>query len=290
MGGIGDLLMMTPGLHALKRKHRDHEIRLAVPRKYAPLFNGNSDVTTLDIDSTAIDTASYAAWYNLTDCPAARIESRAAPNVTESRVELFSRGLGITGRLLRKMDKQPRYFISDAERSFQQDFWQAHGLDGRTVIGVQLQAAEPYRDYPHMDTVVRSLAEDAAIILFHAGAASIAAGGTVIDPGPLPLRQAFALAAGCDVIVAPDSAFVHFAAAVDVPCVALYGPIDGKVRTCHYPRTVYLDARSVLRCVPCWRNEVIPCRLTNLRSSACMENIPVEAVVAAVLGIGRKRA
>jgi ADP-heptose:LPS heptosyltransferase len=179
--------------------------------------------------------------------------------------------------------------VSETEREFQADFWKRHGLPGRTVIGVQLQAAETYRDYPHMKDLVEKLSQDAVVLLFHAEKTAIGTGGSVIDPGAVTLRQAFALAAACSTIVAPDSAFVHFAGAMNIPCVALYGPIDGRVRTMHYPAAVSVDARSVLRCAPCWRNEVIPCKLTNMRNSACMANIPVTDIAGALNRVLKER-
>ena len=160
--------MMTPGLHALKLKFPGHDIHLAIPRKFAQLFSGNDDIELLDIESAAIDVRSYEKWFNITDCPAARIESRTMPEVTQSRIDIFSRSFGIRGRQLQAMDKRPRYFVTEAERDFQEDFWKRHGLLGKTVIGVQLQAAEPYRDYPHMADLVRTLAQDAVVLLFHA--------------------------------------------------------------------------------------------------------------------------
>jgi len=289
MGGIGDMLMMTPGLHALKLKFPGHDIHLAIPRKFVQLFSGNDDIELLDIESAAIDVRSYEKWFNITDCPAARIESRTMPEVTQSRIDIFSRSFGIRGRQLQAMDKRPRYFVTEAERDFQEDFWKRHGLVGKTVIGVQLQAAEPYRDYPHMADLVRKLAQDAVVLLFHGEKTAVETGGSVIDPGPITIRQAFALAAGCSAIVAPDSAFVHFAGALNIPCVALYGPIDGRIRTMHYPFCVHVDVRSVLRCVPCWRNEIIPCKLTNMRNSACMGNITVDTVSEAVKRVLRER-
>ena len=289
MGGIGDMLMMTPGLHALKLKSPGHDIHLAIPRKFAQLFSGNNDFELLDIESITIDVRSYEKWFNITDCPAARIESRTMPEVTQSRIDIFSRSFGIRGRQLQAMDKRPRYFVTEAERDFQEDFWKRYGLVGKTVVGVQLQAAEPYRDYPHMADLVRTLAQDAVVLLFHGEKTAVETGGSVIDPGPITIRQAFALAAGCSAIVAPDSAFVHFAGALNIPCVALYGPIDGRIRTMHYPFCVHVDVRSVLRCVPCWRNEIIPCKLTNMRNSACMGNITVDTVSEAVKRVLRER-
>ena len=74
-------------------------------------------------------------------------------------------------------------------------------------------------------------------------------------------------------IIAPDSSFVHFAASQDIPCLALFGPIDGKVRTKHYKYCKFLNARDQMECLPCWRNQSIPCKLTNMRASVCMSKI-----------------
>ncbi|MEK9137009.1 MAG: glycosyltransferase family 9 protein, partial [Bacteroidota bacterium] len=103
--------------------------------------------------------------------------------------------------------------------------------------------------------------------------------GRITKVDDLPMRRAFALAAACDAIIAPDSSFVHLAAAFDIPCVGLYGPIDGHVRTQHYPKCRYLDVRKKLGCMPCWRNEQIPCKLTNMRASVCMVDISIDEIL-----------
>jgi ADP-heptose:LPS heptosyltransferase len=94
------------------------------------------------------------------------------------------------------------------------------------------------------------------------------------------LREAAALASGCRALVGPDSSFIHLAAALGRPAVGLFGPTDGKVRTRDYPNVRYVDVRRDLRCVPCWRNEEIPCALTGLRASVCLAEIGPLSVVA----------
>jgi len=81
---------------------------------------------------------------------------------------------------------------------------------------------------------------------------------------------------------------VHLAAALDRPAVALFGPTDGAVRTADYPKVRFLDARRDLRCVPCWRNEEIPCALTGMRTSVCMGEIGPLTVVAALESVLRE--
>ncbi|MDH4071370.1 MAG: hypothetical protein OEV30_13215, partial [Ignavibacteria bacterium] len=116
MGGIGDLLMMTPGLHALKQKIGDNQIILAVPKRYFPVFEGNPDVELADIEDGKLDYSGHRKWLNFSDCPASRVESRTAPRVRKSRIEIFAAAMGIgpLGRI--RMDHRPRYFLSERDR------------------------------------------------------------------------------------------------------------------------------------------------------------------------------
>ena len=282
MGGIGDLLMMTPGIHELKRRHPGREIHLAIPRRYFPVFEGNADVTLVDIESDRLDAREYRRWLNFTDCPAARVESRTAPKVRRGRIEIFARSLGLSPLAVHRMKKRPRYTVLPEERVFQQHFWEAHRLGQRKVVGVQLRSDEVYRDFPHMRRLVARLARAYDVILFDAEPITGYDERSVVLAAGLPMRSAFALASACDAIVAPDSSFVHLAAALDRPCVALFGPIDGALRTRHYPRCRTLDLKATLGCAPCWRNDEIPCRLTGMRSSVCMSDISIESIVQAL--------
>jgi len=279
MGGIGDLLMMTPGIHALKKKYPGREIHLAIPKRYFPLFYENEDVKLVEIESDFFSHFRYSKWYNFTDCPAARGESRKVPNVKKGRIELFARSLGVRGLKLKFMNEKPRYILTDEEKDFANIFWKELGLTNKKVIGVQLRADESYRNYPLMEQLVERISQKYNVLLFDAEKIDGFDFENVIKIDSFSLRKAFALAHKCDVIVAPDSSFVHFAAAFDKPTVAIYGPIDAKVRTNSYPFCTYVDSRKSLGCLPCWRNENIPCKLTGMRNSACLDGIPVIEII-----------
>lgn len=281
MGGIGDFLMMTPGLHALRALRPNRPLFLAIPRRFFPIFEGNSDVQLLDI-SEDLDPSAYQEWFNLTDCPAARIESRTAPGVKTNRIELFARGLGINRARLKAMDSRPRYAVSEEERAWRDEFFVRNGLTGTRVIGVQARTDEAYRDVPHMRQIVEALAQHAAVIVFGRLWPDGTGHPRVRQITGLDLRKSFALASGCDALVTPDSAFFHLGGAFDLPCVGLFGPTDGRIRGSDYPRARVVDARRTLRCVPCWRNEMTPCGLTGLRPSACLAEIDPGEVVKAV--------
>ena len=277
-GGIGDFLMMTPGFHRLKRKYPKEDLVFAIPRQFFPVFQGNSDVCVVDIEDPDLRCSDFRKWFNFTDCPASRVESRTAPRVRASRIDIFARALGLSRIEVWQMDKRPRYFLSEEEMRYREEYWRRNGLHARGVIGVQLSSAELYRNYPFMKQLVTELARDHVVLVFDSEPISGFDDENVIRVEGFGVRRAFAIASGCDAIIAPDSVFVHLAAALDIPTVALYGPIDGKVRTKYYPKCLFLDARAKLQCIPCWRNEVIPCRLTNMRTSICMSYLTVPAI------------
>jgi ADP-heptose:LPS heptosyltransferase len=279
MGGIGDLLMMTPGIHALRQKHPESEINLAIPKRYFSVFEGNDDVKLLDIEGDFFSHLTFNKWYNFTDCPAARKESISAPRVTKSRIDIFTSALNV-GLLTRNtVSKKPRYFINQNELNFCNDFWRNNELNEKIVVGVQLHSDETYRDYPLMENLVKKLAEKYPVLIFDSETINGFDFENVIKIQNLSIRKAFALAHMCSAIVAPDSSFIHFAAAFDIPTIALFGPIDGKVRTKHYPNCTYLSAKDLFGCMPCWRNESIPCKLTGMRTSECMKQIPVNQIL-----------
>ena len=60
--------------------------------------------------------------------------------------------------------RQPVYVVSDDEREFARDFLSHKGSG--PFVAVQLQAADRYRDYPHLETVVKSLAQHCDVLVF----------------------------------------------------------------------------------------------------------------------------
>jgi ADP-heptose:LPS heptosyltransferase len=279
MGGIGDLLMMTPGLNALKTKLPKQEIFLAIPRRYFPIFENNHDITLIDIEEDFFIHPAFDKWYNFSDCPAARIESRTAPKVKKNRIEIFARELGIGKIKFTFMQKLPQIFLNEFERNFANEFWIRRDLSDKKVVGLQLHSDESYRDYSHMNSLVKNLSGSYTILLFDKEPIAGYDFENVIKVHSLSLRKIFALVEKCNLIVAPDSSFVHIAAAFSIPTIALFGPIDGKIRTQNYPNCKYLDVSEELKCLPCWRNENIPCQLTGLRNSTCMDSISVNKIV-----------
>lgn len=283
VGGLGDLLMMTPGIRALREMNPESEIVFAVPGNLVALLNGNPHCTVVDVAEEDLDVRDFDAWYNLSDCPASRHESRTAPSVTRSRIELFAEGMGVEPAELTRFGRRPVYVVSEDEREFAREFLSHRGSG--PFVAVQLQAADRYRDYPHLEAVVKALAEHCDVLVFNDRQFSGFEYERVTRVHGLELRQAFAVVSQCNAVLAPDSSFIHLAGALDLPCVALFGPIDGRMRTQDYPRCITLDAANIHSCMPCWRDEFTKCRVTDGRRSQCMADIDPRKIVQTTISL-----
>jgi ADP-heptose:LPS heptosyltransferase len=281
-GGIGDLMMMTPGLRALSKRHSTR-VKLLIDKKYFDLFRNNPHVEVFDIDGPPIDVTGARAWRNLTMCPAARYESARRPFVKKGRVELFARGMGVGRVALYAHGWNAEYVLDDGQIQFRDAFLSTNGLGGRPVVGVQPYARDSYKDHEGIAHIIQALRADYDVIIFHHLETDLAKGPGAASTAGLSLAESIAVTSALHAMVCVDSAFLHVAAAFDVPVIAMFGPTDGKSFTRHHRRATVIHAPAPFPCSPCWRNEDLPCGLTGrFGPSPCIAAIKPEAVLAAV--------
>jgi Glycosyltransferase family 9 (heptosyltransferase) len=281
MGGVGDMLMMTPGLRTLA-KRAGQPVEFAAPERFRPLLAGNDNVAFRAVEE--LDDAWWQAGpiIDLTDCPAAATESRAAPQVRHDRIGIFAAAMGVAERELLTTGDRPVFepLPEDAQAA---TLWlEERGLSPRGFIAVQASSAEAYRDYPHMPALSARLAGMLPVVVVHDRPLPGYTALGLHTAFNLPLGVALALGSAARLIVAPDSSFVHLSAARDIPLVAIFGPIDGEVRTRRHPRARVVSQADRMACVPCWRNAHTVCKASGTLRSVCMHSLPVDTVVAAV--------
>lgn len=280
MGGIGDLLMMQPGLEALSKKTR-RPVHFATQRKFFPIFEGDPAVTLIDIEGPQIDVSRYRRLVNLSICPAGRYESRARPMVKRGRVEIFARAMRISRRELRAQGWRIHHHVTDVQQVFCQDFLKEKGLGGRKIIGIQPYSRDSYKDHPRIADIIRAIARTHDVILFHHLDDGLPTGDGIVSTAGLPLGQSLALVSTVDAMVCVDSAFLHAAAAFDIPVIALFGPTDARTFTRHHPDVHIVWKPESFGCIPCWRNEDVPCVISGLAAeSPCLSAITVDEVTA----------
>jgi ADP-heptose:LPS heptosyltransferase len=282
MGGIGDLLMMAPGLEALARREKA-AVDFAIPRKFFPVFANSPHVRLIDIDGPAIDVSSYRQFVNLSLCPAGRYESRTRPFVKRGRVEIFARALGVRLSELKRQGWRINQFGSAEQDSFCDAFLAEKGLGARPLVGVQPYSRDSYKDHPAIGAIIAGLAKHYDVLIFHHVADGLPQGPGIATTANTALANSLALVSRIEAMVCVDSAFLHAAAAHDVPTIALFGPTDARAFTRHHRDVTILWKPQTFGCVPCWRNEDIPCQITGQRSlSPCIAAITTQEVLEAV--------
>lgn len=102
-------------------------------------------------------------------------------------------------------------------------------------------------------------------------------GRTVNLCGKLSLVESAAVLKNAVYLLANDSGLVHAARALNVPCIAVYGPVDEKVYGAYPPGPEYLSiARNDLACRPCYRRFRYD---SSCRHRACLTELsPVKVI------------
>ncbi len=279
MGGLGDLMMMTPGLLALKKKYPLKTIDFAISKSFFPLFEHIPEVNCIDIHSDEIDITNYEKWIDLTECPAGRVESRQFPNIKTNRIVIFARSMGIKLAALKKSGIVPTYVVTPQERSRAEIILAELNPYNLPVIGIQPFSADTYKNWPHVNSLIKELSKTRLVLLFHSEPMEQFDGNN-IHKIVKPIRESFALASLCDLLIGPDSSFVHLGAALNKDTIAIFGPTSGKVFTKYYKKVRLLTPeKAEFPCFPCWRNEHKVCDLTRDRESVCLSNIGVIKVM-----------
>lgn len=282
-GGLGDILMMRPGLLALSRRlhRRGGRVVFATNRAFFSVFSTDDPVELLDIEHNEVDVTSFGGWRNLTHCPADTRETREFPRIRTNRIEIFARAIAARLPRLSRDRSCPIRFREDAAARAKRLLLPG-ARAGRPSVGLQYRSAEAYRDVPALLDAARHLAKRYNVFVFDNRPIPKRPDDEFIAVDDQPLPIVLAMMAEMDAIVAPDSVYVHLAGANNIPCLALFGPTGGKVRTSGYPSVRYLDASDKLACIPCWRNEYVRCAVGRGYQSVCMGLLTAPAIVAAV--------
>lgn len=281
-GGIGDVMTMRPGAVALARRKRRGRVVFATNRSYFPGFSTDDPFDLIDIEGAPIDVASFGKWINLSDCPAVRIESLEFPKVRTDRITIFARAVGVRFWPWSYKAKTPPMTFPPEILQRAEEVVAAGSAPGQTRIGIQLRAAETYKDVPEMLEVARRLAERHAVFVFdHRLIPRLETDRfTAVDNQTLPV--AIAMVTLMDAVIAPDSSYLHMAGINRIPCLLAAGPTDGKVRVKPYRNARYLDMRWKLACIACWRHEFNKCALSNGYESICMKLLRPPVVIEAL--------
>lgn len=231
-GAYGDLLRLTPVLRAWKEK-TGHKVSLSCFTHRHSLF-ANSDLVDelLPYPLPLAEVSRFSEVISLEDT----VELDHEHHISD----VFAKAMGVATPL---QDYKPVYIVSAAERVKALP----HLFAGRPTIGVQVRASVANRNYPWaawVEIIVRLERQGWGVVIFGRKGE--------LPPFPpqlqtpfirdlslldLPLRESVAVLAGCRAMIGIDSSFLHFAAALDIPAIGLFGPFKWQTRVGRDPLT-----------------------------------------------------
>lgn len=99
-----------------------------------------------------------------------------------------------------------------------------------------------------------------------------------------PMDRTVALLSQMDLLIGPDSGLTHFAAAIDIPSIAIYGPFPAKAYVCGYKKCTAIEP-SPTKCkkMPCFPHldNICPFR-DQMGNSPCLKSISVGRILSAI--------
>lgn len=287
-GGFGDILFMTPLIRRIKKRFPSCEINFSCFPKFSAVLAGNpyvSNLYALPIPLPLFKQHHYQLHFEGTIEKSKNEKLHAIDYFAKhANVNLTNRKLDI--RLHKKNRAIARKFVRE----------QLNIKQGEKIIAVQSRASAQLRTYPHplLIKVMKKLAGEGykCIVIGLEGAFPEGCDieGVYDACGKFEwMLDSVALMDECDMLIAPDSSLTHFAAALDLPTVAIYGPFPGEIRTKYYSRCITLEAEH--HCIPCMLHKPGPCpEAIKIETiwSPCFDSITPEMIVEEALTILEK--
>lgn len=254
VGGIGDVLMVTPALRQLRRDFRDLDITFAIDMHttannvYYELVRNAPFVTRL-IDARYVKHGEYDAVVDVSSV-CLRYEREGLPAI--NRIDLFGRAMGIP--ILQ--DKRSWYKVEPSETE-----WAARVLDkraGKKIVVLHTASMEAKRCWPiekYLAIVKQAEIDELpvhfVILDFNNKYAHWSKHSNCSNWSQTNLREMAALIHTADLFIGPDSGPMHLAGAVSTRSIVLFGSIPPQARINHYP-THEAVVKNGMGCLGCW--------------------------------------
>lgn len=254
-GGIGDVLMTLPTVKAIAKKY-DIKVTYGTDFRYLggalkKVLIGNPYIEEI-VKWQDVDFDQFDATIDLT-CPCVAYEQPRVPPV--NRVDLFARHCHV-----HLDDHHIDLILSEEELREAHNYIVSNSLSGKRLILVQTTSSTNQRDVPR-DKMMRSLIDlvnrDRTIrvlLITHDS-----------DHTPLETpynelhrfhnmdtRQIAAIMSFCELVICPDSAVLHVAAAMKTKTLTIFGPTDPRARINYHPEAIAIWPAYNLPGYPIW--------------------------------------
>lgn len=256
VGGIGDVLMITPALRQLKKDFKNLHLTFAIDMHstgnnvYYELMKNCPFVDEL-IDARYVQHGKYDAVADIS-AVCLRFERAELPPI--NRVDLFGRALG----LRRVSDRRSWYKVEDVEQHWAELKYASYRDAGKKIIVLHTASMEEKRCWPiekYLQLVNKAVDEDLpvqfAVLDFNRKYQDWNKHSNVMNISNTDVRQMAALIEQADLFIGPDSGPMHIAGAVGTRSLVMFGSIPPQARINYYPSHEAVTL-SGLNCLGCW--------------------------------------
>ena len=244
VGGIGDVLMLTPTLRELKRLHPECSLTLALDMHttggnvYYQLVCNAPFVDEI-VDARYIQRGAYDFVFDAS-AVCLRYERSGLPAI--NRIDLFARAAGLNS--LR--NRLPFYQVEEQERI---------PSDGRFFVLLHTASNEekrcwPIQRYLELMEQLQDLPVVFLIADFNGKFRNWGRLGNCRNISNCSVRELGAWIERADMFIGPDSGPMHMAGALGTESIVLFGSIPPAARINYYPSHQAVTSNAA--CAPCW--------------------------------------
>ena len=319
LSSIGDIVLITPLLQALRERFPRAKIAFLTKRQYQGLLLHNPDldeILTWEDDLNRLkgegfdllldlqaNLKSFLLSLKLQTSHRIRYRKRHLRRWALTRfrwipfhpihtVDLYLRTLAPLG-INHSPQSLPRLYLNEGERKKAKEFLQQEGFFGDRLVGISPGARWPKKRWPlrRFAQVGETLAkrEGTGVILFGERSerplteriAGLMKSEPINAAGKTDLRLLMTLLEQCDLLITNDSGPMHIATGVGTPVVAIFGPTHPKLGFAPLGEgNIVISTNEP--CSPCSLHGEGRCRRSR---RFCMEEITVEEVLKAAFSI-----
>lgn len=241
-GGLGDILMCTPVIRALKDKF-NKPVSFATKPQYFCLLEDNLSIDCV-LDIGTANKLDYELVFDIRS----QLEDYSIKRNRLHRIDSLACCCDV---MVENYDLQCPVFKEEVPWAIN---WLAEqtGLGERAIIGLGPGAHFRLRSW--IETYPRDLVELLPrhfFILFGNDDRYCWKHSRVALAIGLSLKKVMALLSLCRIFISVDSGLLHIAGALGIPTIAMFGSLPPELRIAYYPKVQAVVANNV-PCVPCY--------------------------------------
>lgn len=251
-GGIGDILMLTPTLQAIKEEYPNYHLTFAIDTKsagdtYYNLLINNPYIDEI-VSAHEIVRDDYHLFKDMSSV-CLQYENSGMPWI--NRIDIFANACGF-----KLKNHLPFYKVELEEKEWAKMFIQKNAIDKKKVMlhtaSYDTKRTWPIKKYTELISLLNKERNDVIYYIndFQGLNPNWNQYKNVVNISQFKIREVAAITEQMDLFVGPDSGPMHIAGALKVPGIILFGSIPPQSRINHYPSLESITTTG-LACLGC---------------------------------------